>query len=73
MARKLTEPQARLLAEIRESSTGGLWIRYYSRWSRTARVLADRGLIRATESGMNHTWWEPVPAESGGSGSGGVS
>jgi hypothetical protein len=43
----LTVPQARLLAEIREA--GGLYITSHSRWSRTVRVLLDRGLIRCDE------------------------
>ncbi|ROR95482.1 hypothetical protein EDD28_0035 [Salana multivorans] len=56
----LTPAQRQLLSEFRESSTGGLWIRSYSRWSRTTRVLVERGLIRRTDCARDSAFYEPV-------------
>jgi DNA-binding PadR family transcriptional regulator len=45
MSKRLTEPQQELLTEIRESSTGGLYVDRYMRYYRTARALERRGLV----------------------------
>lgn len=66
MAQRLTEPQQRLLAEIRESPTGGLLIRSFSRHSRTVAVLVRLGLVTEKweyrESG-DWYWYEPVAGQ----------
>lgn len=60
MAKRLTEPQQRLLAEIRESSTGGLFIDEYSRYSRTAAVLVREELVTKNWEYGTWYWYEPV-------------
>lgn len=61
MAKRLTEPQQRLLDEIRDSSTGGLCIRDYGRYSRTAAVLVRRGLVTRRWEWDSWYWYEAVP------------
>lgn len=50
MSTRLTKPQEALLQEIRESSTGGLWIKRYGRYYRTAHALHERGLVKIEDS-----------------------
>lgn len=67
MGKRLTEPQQRLLAEIRNSSTGGLYVDRRTKCYRTALALERRGLI--TRPGPWHeygwVWFEPVPPDQG--------
>jgi hypothetical protein len=70
MSARLTKPQAALLEEMRQSSTGGLWINPSKRYGRTAEALRVRGMARITDSGMGQSFYEPVPEPhvSGGDG-----
>lgn len=63
MAQRLTEPQRRLLAEIRESSTGGLYIDRYMRYHRTAQALLRRELVTHTLIEGRYDWYEPTPGQ----------
>lgn len=57
---RLSRPQAQLLAEMRASKTGGLWINPSKRYGRTAEALRVRGLARITESGMGQSFYQPT-------------
>jgi len=63
MGKRLTEPQQRLLAEIRESSTGGLYVVRRMRYYRTALALERRRLVTRTWVDGMHDWFEPVPEQ----------
>lgn len=60
MSARLTEPQQALLDEIRESSTGGLWIRGSSRYGRTVQVLLRLGLVRYADRAGGQTFYVPT-------------
>lgn len=58
---RLTKPQQILLDEMKESSTGGLWIDLYGRYYRTANALWVKGYVtRDPHSQMSKRWFEPV-------------
>lgn len=59
----LTKAQQRLLAEIRESPTGGLCILNHTTCSQTAAVLVRHGLITKQRERGNWYWYEPVHAQ----------
>lgn len=67
-APRLTKPQKALLAEIKASRTGGLWIRAYSNYDRTATALLRKGLVRVPErnrlGGLLQIFYAPVEEES---------
>jgi hypothetical protein len=67
MPERLTPAQAELLAEIRSSSSGGLWIVGHMRYGRTARALARKGYVRIEDSTGGQQFYvaqstEPLPA-----------
>lgn len=62
--KRLTEPQRQLLEEIRESSTGGLYVDRYMRYYRTAKALERRGLVTRTFVDGRNDFFAPAPAPS---------
>lgn len=65
MAKQLSEPQQRLLAEIRDSPDGGLYIWRTSRCFPTARALVRMGLIEGYPQWGTGSWewYEPLPIQ----------
>jgi len=65
MTRALTRPQATLLAEIKATERGVLYIDRYGRYARTIEALERRGLVRIVEpdhSRHGHDGWAAVDA-----------
>jgi hypothetical protein len=49
MSPRLSKPQAELLAEIKATERGVLYIDRYGRYARTIEALARRGLVHIVE------------------------